>query len=339
MKALVTGSNGFLGVALVHKLLAQGATEVRCLVRQGSALGRLQTMLARHPGQGEMVVGSLSTKAASARLLEGVDVVYHLAAGMRGTPADLSLNTVVASKRLLEAVAETRRAVRLVLVSSFSVYGVAGLPWGSVIDEQTPLEAHPERRDAYAQVKLRQERLFHEYEERHGLPLTVLRPGVIYGPGGSPFSSRVGLSVGGLLLHFGGGNVLPLSYMDNCADAIILAGQSDQATGHAFNVHDDDLPSAREYLRAYRQRVGPVRSLWVPYPLLRVGARLLEWYNRHSQGQLPAVLTPYRVASSWKGFRFDNSRLKSLGWRPGVSTEQGLAQMFDDLKRNSAGSH
>lgn len=334
----MTGSNGFLGVALVDRLLAQGGTEVRCLVRQGSARNRLQSVLARHPDRSETVVGSLSTAAAAAPLLEGVDVVYHLAAGMRGTPADLSLNTVVASKKLLEAVADTRRAVRLVLVSSFSVYGVAELRRGTVIDEQTPLETHPERRDSYAQVKLRQERLFREYAERHALPLTVLRPGVIYGPGGSAFSSRVGLSVGGLLLHFGGGNILPLSYMDNCADAIILAGQSEQATGRAFNVHDDDLPTAREYLRGYRESVGPIRSLWVPYPLLSVGALILEWYNRRSHGQLPAALTPYRVASTWKGFRFDNSRLKALGWRQGVSTRQGLQKTFDDLKGSSAGS-
>jgi nucleoside-diphosphate-sugar epimerase len=333
VKALVTGSNGFLGVALVDRLLAQGETEVRCLVRSGSALGRLQAVLSRHPSRAEVVVGSLGSAAAAAPLLEGIDVVYHLAAGMKGAPADMTLNTVVSSKRLLEAVAGANLPVRLVLISSFSVYGVADLARGTVINEQTPLEAHPEWRDPYAQVKLRQERLFREYAERHALPLTILRPGVIYGPGGAPFSSRVGLNFGGLLLHFGGSNLLPLSYVDNCADAIIAAGQSERATGRAFNVHDDDLPTAREYLRGYRERVGPIRSLWIPYPLLRVGARLLVWYNRRSQGQLPAALTPYRVASSWKGFRFDNAGIKSLGWRQGVSTSQGLAHAFDDLKR------
>jgi nucleoside-diphosphate-sugar epimerase len=66
--------------------------------------------------------------------------------------------------------------------------------------------------------------------------------------------------------------------------------------------------------------------------LLQVGASLLERYNRYSHGQLPAALTPYRVASTWKGFRFDNSRLKSLGWRQRVTTRDGLARTFADLK-------
>ncbi len=331
MKALVTGSNGFLGVSVVARLL-EGGDDVRCLVRQGSARARLDAVFARSPGSREVVMGSLNSVAAVAPLLEGVDIVYHLAAGMRGAPADLTLNGVVTSKKLLDAVVGAGRPVRLVLVSSLSVYGVAELPRGSIIDERIQFETHPERRDAYAQVKLRQERLFWEYSERHGLPLTVLRPGVIYGPAGSPFSGRVGLRFGSLMLHFGGGNTLPLSYVDNCADAIVIAGRSKEAPGQAFNVHDDDLPSAREYLHGYRKGVGPIRSLWVPYPLLQVGASLLERYNRYSQGQLPAALTPYRVASTWKGFRFDNLRLKSLGWRQRVTTRDGLARTFDDLK-------
>jgi nucleoside-diphosphate-sugar epimerase len=71
---------------------------------------------------------------------------------------------------------------------------------------------------------------------------------------------------------------------------------------------------------------------------LQTGALLLEWYNRHSQGQLPAALTPYRVASTWKGFRFNNSRLKSLGWQQRISTQDGLARTFENLKRQDAAS-
>ena len=51
-----------------------------------------------------------------------------------------------------------------------------------------------------------------------------------------------------------------------------------------------------------------------------------------SRGQLPAVLTPYKSAALWKSFRFDNSKLKSLGWRPLHTTKEGLREMFDYLR-------
>ena len=171
---------------------------------------------------------------------------------MRGSPADLFLNTVVASKNLLEAAAGAVK--RVVLVSSFSVYGAADLPRGTLIDERTPLETRPEKRDAYSHAKLRQELLVREYQQRHGFELVVLRPGVIYGPGGGPFSMRVGLQLPGLFLHCGRGNPLPLSYVENCAEAIAVAGSAEQPSrDEAYNVLDDGIPTCRAYLRAYQR--------------------------------------------------------------------------------------
>ena len=335
MKALVTGANGFLGVALGERLLARGGAAVRGRVRAGRARQRLAAVLESHPG-GEIFVGSLASREKAAEALEGVDVVYHLAASLKGAPADMFLNTVVTSRNLLDAVAATGRPVRLVLVSSFSVYGAAGLRWGGRLDESSPLEPHAERRDPYAQVKLRQERLFSERAERDRFPLVVLRPGVIYGPAGAPFSNRVGLRLPGLFLHVGGGNPLPLSYVDNCAEAIAVAGADPRATGEAFNVLDDDLITARRFLRLYKRNVRPVRSLFLPYPAVLVLSRAMQWYNRYSRGQLPAVLTPYRVASTWKRVRFDNSKLKGLGWKPLVSTAEGLRRTFEGLRERQA---
>ncbi len=329
MKALVTGSNGFLGTALVERLLARGEEDVRCFVRSDKKLGKLDAVLARYPGaRAERFKGSLSTVAGAAAAIEGVDVIYHLAAALSGPAAELTLNTVVASKNLLEAVVASKRTIKIVLVSSFGVYGVADLPPGSVINEETPLELHPERRDLYSQTKRRQERLFWEYHEKYGFPLTVLRPGVIYGPGGSAFSSRVGLQLFGVFFHLGGDNLLPLTYVDNCAEAIALAGINDAANGHVYNVVDDDLITASEYLKRYQQRVGPLRVLPVPYPLLLAGSMLIERYHAWSKGQLPAIFTPYKTRTSWRPTRFDNSRIKTLGHHQIVPTDEGLERTF-----------
>jgi nucleoside-diphosphate-sugar epimerase len=337
MKVLVTGATGFLGGPLVERLLAHGETDIAVTARAGSRRDRIEAAAARHPGARiEYVQANLASPADAARAVEGVQVVYHLAASLRGAPADMFLNTVVASKNLIDAIG-TRKPMRVVLVSSFSVYGVAGLPRGTLVDEQTPLEPHPEKRDPYALVKLRQERLFRDAAAAQGFELVVLRPGVIYGPGGSAFSTRVGLNLFGLFLSLGGRNLLPLSYVDNCADAIVVAGRAPGAAGQVYNLHDDGLPTCRQYLRAYRRAVRPIRFVPVPYPALALLSAGIERYHRWSKGQLPAIFTPYKTATAWGGNKFDNSKIKQLGWRQHIPTDEGMTRTFDWLREQATG--
>jgi nucleoside-diphosphate-sugar epimerase len=338
VKVLVTGATGFLGGPLVERLLAQGERDLRITVRPGSRRARVEAAAAKVPGARlEFVQANLTVPSEVARAVEGVDVIYHLAASLRGAAADMFLNTVIGSKHLLDAIA-ARPRTRVVLVSSFSVYGVAEEGRGALVDESTPLEPHPDRRDLYAHVKLREELLFRERAARDGFPLVIVRPGVIYGPGGSAFSSRVGLNLFGLFLSLGGDNLLPLSYVDNCAEAIALAGRTAPVTGEpaVYNLVDDDLPTCRAYLAAYKKQVAPIRSVPVPYPFLALGSRLLARYNRWSRGQLPAIFTPYKAASTWGGNRFDNAKIKSLGWRQLVPTEEGLRRAFEWLRAQAA---
>ena len=335
MKVLVTGSTGFLGTALVERLLARGEKDLRCFVRAGSDRSRLEALARRFPDAAvELFVGSLSSREAAAKALDGVGTVYHLAASLLGAAADIFLNTVVASKHLLEAIAASGWPIKVVLVSSFGVYGVAALPRNHVVDEATPIEPHPARRDFYSQAKLRQEKLFREYQARYGFPLVVLRPGVIYGPRGSRLSARVGLDLMGVFLHLGGDNTLPLTYVDSCAEAIAVAGQSPAAIGQTYNVVDDDLPTCDEYLGKYRKSVKPLRAVRVPYLAMQAISVAVLRYHAFSKGQLPAIFTPYKTATSWKGNRFDNGKLKGLGWRPLVSTEEGLRRAFEYFRAN-----
>lgn len=331
MSVLVTGATGFLGSAVVECLLSDGQRYIRCFARPGSDRSRLAALEARYPdARLEVVVGNLARRDDAGRALEGAAIVYHLAAGTRGTPADLFLDTVVASRNILDAALRTR-PTRIVLVSSFAVYGVASVPAGHVVTERTPLEPHPERRDAYSHAKHRQERLFWELHRSSGLPLVVLRPGVVYGPGGTALSTRVGLGLPGLFLHLGGNNPLPLSFVDNCAAAIVLGGRAG-GDGEIYNVHDDDLLTCAEFLGRYKREVQSLRSVRIPYSMLRVLSLLSEKYHAYSRGQMPAVLTRYRTATTWKRTGFDNRKLKQLGWRPLVSTEEGLSRTFRYLR-------
>ncbi|MBX3206856.1 MAG: NAD(P)-dependent oxidoreductase [Labilithrix sp.] len=333
MKVVVTGCTGFLGVPTVERLLAHGGADVRCFLRRGSKRARLDEVLAKYPSQKtEITIGDLGSPEAAAKAIDGCDVVYHLAAALTGAPADMFLNTVVTTRHLLDAIAARRSGrPKLVHVSSFGVYGVATVPRGAVVDEATPLEPHPERRDPYSQAKLRQEQLVWEYAAKFDIPTVVLRPGVIYGPAGGAFSTRVGVNLFGLFLHLGRDNLLPITYVDNCAEAIAAAGRAPEAVGQAYNVVDDDLVTASRWLALYKKRVRPIPSVRVPYPALVAISELVARYHTYSKGQLPAVFTRYKSATTWGGNRFDNAKLKAIGWRPIVATEDGLGRAFDYL--------
>jgi nucleoside-diphosphate-sugar epimerase len=329
MKILVTGAGGFLGKAIVERLLAHGENDIRCMLRDPSKARGLEAIAARYPAARlEFVNVNLRNLSEIAPAVSGCDLVIHAAAALKGSPAEMFMDSVVASRNLLEAVVNELRPIRVVLVSSFGAMGVAELPRGAMVDENTPLERHPERRDVYSHSKLRQEQLFWEYSAKYGFDLVVLRPGVIYGPGGGHFSNRVGLKLFGRFLHLGGNNLLPLTYVDNCAEAIVVAALTPGATGQVYNVVDDDLVTSKQYLMLYKSKVTPVRSIPVPYPALMWGSKMVERYSQRSRGQLPAIFTPYKTQAMWGGNQFSNAKLKSIGWRPLISTREGLERAF-----------
>lgn len=337
MKILVTGAGGFLGAHVIERLLAHGYTDIRCFLRERGKAERLKQLADLYPAAHlEMCYGNLRSKSDCAHAVADVSLVFHLAAGLKGSAAELFADSVVVSRTLLDAL-ETRDNIpmqhtRVVLISSFGVYGVVPLGRGARVDEQTSLEQHPQLRDTYSHSKLRQEQLFWEYQRKLGFELVVLRPGVIYGPGGGAFSNRVGLQVGSLFFHLGGSNLLPLSYVVNCAEAIVVAGTHSDAAGQVYNVHDNELPTAAQYLRAYKGNVKRIRSIRLPYFVTRLLASSLEAYHRRSQGQLPAVITRYKAAAAWGGNTFSNAKLRALGWQQLIPTSEAMAATFQYLR-------
>lgn len=340
MKILVTGAGGFLGPWIVERLMARGETDIRAILRNSTNAPKVLERAKRYPSASvEVVYANLKSKEQLAAAVRDVDVVIHAAAALKGSPAEMFLDSVVGSRNLLDViVAEGERAgkaPRVVLVSSFGVMAVPELPRGAMVDESCPMEQRPGERDVYSYTKLRQEQLFWEYREKYGFELVVLRPGVIYGPGGGQFSVRVGLNMFGVFLHLGGSNLLPLTYVENCADAIALAAQSPEAAGQVYNVVDDELITSRQYLAQYKKQVKPVRSVSVPYKLIEWGSGAVERYSHRSKGQLPAVFTPYKTKAMWGGNRFSNARLHALGWKPLVPTTEGLRRTFADFRTHT----
>ncbi len=334
MKVLVTGGSGFLGRPLVSRLLAQGI-DVRCLVRNPSSLDDLRAAV--KPGWGQLEIRSGRLGDLPLELAEGCEVIYHLASDLKGGTAGMFLTNVVATRGLLVA-ARKASLRRFVLVSSLGVYGTSQLSPRSVLDESCPLEPEPHLRDPYSFSKVAQEQVAWEAHREGQCPLVVVRPAVIYGPGREAITARVGLRLGRFVLQMGGRHPLPYTYVENCAQAVLLAGTVAGVEGEAFNVVDDELPSGRQILKRHRAAVSSVASLRVPRLMIGPVSRLCEWYHTHSNGQLPAVLTRYKSEAQWKPLRYSNAKAKTrLGWTPAVNLDEGLRRTFAALSAQRDG--
>jgi nucleoside-diphosphate-sugar epimerase len=245
---------------------------------------------------------------------------------MRGAVAVLFMTNVIATRAFLAA---SRQAGvgRFVLVSSFGVYGTAHLQPHATLDEACPLDPQPHLRDGYSHSKIVQEHAAWQAHRGAGLPLVVVRPSVIYGPGRDWITTRVGLRLGNVLIKMGGRQRVPYTYVENCADAICRAGIVPGIEGQAFNVVDDDLPTANALVRRYHREVSRLRVVPVPGWVIPALSSLSEWYHNYSEGQLPAVLSSYRSQAQWKPLRYSNAKAKQgLGWTPATSFDEGLGK-------------
>jgi len=327
---LITGGAGFIGSRVIANLLARGHTNIRCFTRRSKQTNPLDSRSVH------VFMGNLLSKADCNCAADGVRIIYHLAAGTgQKSFADAYLNSVVTTRNLLDAALSSGKLLRFVNVSSFAVYSNRHKEQRGLLDESCGLRQKPERwGDAYAYAKMKQDELVQEYGRRFGLSYALLRPGAVYGPGKRSITARVGIGTFGVFLHLGGSGRVPLTYVDNCADAIVLAGLKVKAHGEVFNVVDDNLPTSRQFLRLYKKNVKRFRSIYLPAFASYLLCYLWEKYSAYSDGQLPPNFNRGGWHAHWKRTRYSNQKLKDLlGWRPTVSTEEGLKLYFADCRQ------
>ncbi|MBD3882876.1 NAD-dependent epimerase/dehydratase family protein [Phormidium tenue FACHB-886] len=315
MKLLITGASGFLGQYVVAEALRQGH-KVKALMRSPASLS-----WANHSAV-EIVQADLQ-KDRLANALEGVDAVIHLAAVMRGDYTTQYAGTVTATENLLNAMTQTG-IDRLVAISTFSVFDYMQIAAGEIIDEDAPIEANPSQRDGYAQTKLIQEQRIRAFgQPEKGGRVTILRPSMIYGRD-HLWNAHLGLKAGDRLwLQIGANGQMPITYVENCAEAIVLALQ-DSAIGQTLNIIDDNLPTQSAYVRYLGQQMAsPPQTVAINWAVLQSLARVASQINAaafRNRLKLPGLLVPARLHARFKPFRYSNSRAKQiLGWQPRYS--------------------
>ncbi|MFT4225570.1 NAD-dependent epimerase/dehydratase family protein [Micropruina sp.] len=327
MKVFITGATGFVGSYVVGDALAAGH-EVRALVRPASR--NPLASIAGHPRL-SLVRADLRDRSTLGGALRDVDAVIHLAAAKSGDFSTQFAGTVLTTENLLTAMADSS-AKRLVAVSTFSVYDYTHLSPGSVLDESSPIEQTAARRDEYARTKLIQERLYRDASSE--FDVVILRPGMIYGRD-NLWHSLLGSPLGPLFLKVGGRSVLPMTYVENCAQAITLALTSADAVGKVLNIVDDNLPTQEQYIRALGARYDVPASITVPWPVLRFFAHIASYVNARllsGRAKFPGIVVPERLDARFKPFVYPNHAAKqALNWRPVYSLAESFARSVSDV--------
>lgn len=326
MNVLVTGATGFLGRHVVAALLARGE-RVRALVRPAASPAAMAWA-----GEVEVVRADLRSGEQLREALAGRDVVVHLAASVAGDDDAQFAATVVGTERLLAAMEDTP-VTRLVLAGSITVYD-----WERAdgeLSERTPTVqgvGRLDERGGYTVAKAWQEQLVRGAARRQGFELVVLRPGFIWAAGHEPLAG-LGQTVGPLQLVIGPRRPLPITYVENCAEAFALATVVPAASGQTMNVVDPETVSAWRFAREYGRR-GRGRNVPVPVPY-RVAAAAPQVARRVSRaafgeaGRLPSILAPRRFEARFKPLGFPSAHVQHvLGWRPPLDFAAALDRAY-----------
>jgi len=313
VKVLVTGAGGFVGSAVVRRLVAAG-DDVHALVRSDDAARRVEAAGAR-AFRGS--IGDPNEVAAAAR---GCRLGVHAAAipSHRASPRALSWTNVAGTENVLRAARHVGLA-RLVHVSCADItlgredrHG-----WNEDRLPESPL------RDPHARSKRLAEDLA---LSAAGLEVCAVRPPLLWGAGDTttlPALCAEALAHGGLSLHGDGRNVVATAHIDNLVDAIVAALDASDVAGRAWHITDAEFLDAGEFYGMLSRATGlpPPRTGSLPLPLAFLAATLRARIGA-------AGAWPTDIARRALACQLDVSRAThDLDWSARVTVEAGMASL------------
>jgi nucleoside-diphosphate-sugar epimerase len=329
MVSLVTGATGFVGSHVLDALLSQGEM-VRALVRDPAAATEL-----RHAGV-EVLVGDVREPNVLVEAVRGVDVVYHCAAAVGPAFSAREIHDIglAGARQVLEGLRQAE-AGRAVLLTSVNVLGTRHL------DNAT--EDMPCRRsgDASADVKIDIEELAHEYERRHGVDTTILRPGLIYGPRDRhnlPQMIRA-LRRGKFAFIGSRQHVAPIVHVRDVVQAILSAGRTPASRGRVYHITDGSRTTIGAFVDRLAELIGcpPPRKV-LPYVVPRLGCFVfesLDWLRLY-RGRPPITRNSLRHLSTSRFFSIARAGAE-LAYVPRVPYREGLSNAVGWIEEHSHG--
>ncbi|HVO46557.1 MAG TPA: NAD-dependent epimerase/dehydratase family protein [Steroidobacteraceae bacterium] len=327
--AVVVGATGFVGSHLTRELLRRGYA-VRALARNPAKAASLAEAGA------QICVGDLSDPATIEGSAQGADVIFHLGSAMYGDAARFDRIDVQGTRHLLQ---EARRAGvrRIVFAGTLASYPLARQRAGAVIDENCPFDQSGQL-GHYARAKVQAEGLIQDAVRAGTVEGVIVRLGLVCGQGAGIYPPHVCQKVGpNLVVMYGNGRVpLPLTFVDNAVEALILGAEVAGISGESFNIVDDDVLTQQQYMDLLRQATGGApRVLRMPRTAYYALGLLTE-IAAAARKKEPAT-TRYRIRNRITPVRWDCSKAhRMLNWRPRVPLIDGLSRTFSAYAASGA---
>ncbi len=321
--SLVTGAGGYTGFALVRHLIASGE-RVRALVRQQLQAEDLERLGA------EVLVGDVRNPDILRESVANIHTVYHLAAVFRraGVPDSEYRSVHVDATRNLVELSGAAGVHRFVHCSTVGVHG--DVDRTAPATEEAPLIPG----DIYQQTKLEGEHIARETAAKIGLPLTVVRPGPIYGPGDRRLFKFIGGVAKRRFVLVGDGSPrFQMVYVDDLAKGLHLAAQTPGAAGRTYIITGNEAPTLNELVEEIAEvaQVQAVRWHLPVWPFMLAGA------------VCEAICIPFgieppifrrRVKFFTSNRWFDTGRARrELGYIPKVRLHEGLGLTLSSYRQ------
>lgn len=321
MRVLVSGANGFIGSALLRRLITlDGITAVAGVRRAGTLVNEKLACEVR-------VLGDLAMASLSVDSLRSIDVVVHTAARVH-VMRELVSDPLAAYREVnvdgtlhLAKIAAQAGVKRFVFISSVKVNGEETLPDKAftTFDAPCPL-------DAYGVSKWEAEQALQKFCKKVGMEWVIIRPPLVYGPGVKANFQRLMASLArGTPLPFGAlHNKRSLVALDNLVDLLAICVKHPSAANQVFMVSDGDDISVAELTKLLALVLQhPARTLPIPRYWLRIGLAAI------GRG-----LVAQRLCCE---LRVDIAKTNSLlSWRPPYTVEEALrktAEHFLDRQK------
>jgi nucleoside-diphosphate-sugar epimerase len=315
VKTLITGGTGLVGRHLVTALNERGDT-VRALVLPSENVGWLEEHSVK------VYRGNICDPDSLIAPMQGVDTVIHLAA-LQGEwlPIEEYVRVNVTGTENVCRAALAAGIRRVVHVSSWTIYGIAR---GWNLGEEV---APAPRKDPYWITKAQGDLLVQRMIATDHLPAAIIRPGTIFGVGDVLNFGRMAAKVanGRAIVIGSGRNALPLVYVTDVVQGLLLCADLDQAEGRAFNISNDEPLTQAEMLGAIASELGvaPTR-VHVPYSVA-FGIAVAAERAVALTGARHPVVTRHGVRLYGTDNRHSIDRARTeLGYVPKVDIREGV---------------